>query len=203
MYSYYHPSFLLIHHPQVQSLTLTNPSHHPVMIQPVLLHHYPHPQKIFQVFFESGSLEMLDFSRASSFKLHTHHNDASPTHYLMSPDEGKKDMKLKIQFSAVDSRGASTLLVIRNNLTVLEYVVIQGKGLEGPFTIGGIQPETSPLLFQFVSSDLESCEGLYLLIASEAFSSSEINAPMSIYIVRPAFWSRGRCQIKNGVNAQM
>ena len=35
------------------------------------------------------------------------------------------------------------------------------------------------------------------LIASETSSPSELNAPMSIYIyiVRPAFWSHGRCQM--------
>ena len=68
-------------------------------------------------------------------------------------------MEVRVTFLARDSRLSSTLLILRNNLTALEYVVIQGRGLEGQFSIDGVHPDTTSLLFQFSPSDLEKCEG--------------------------------------------
>ena len=161
-FSHNHNVFSRFPSTQVQVLKLTNPSRHPVMIQPVLLHYYPQPQRIVQVLFESGSIENTDFSRSeSAFSLDpdTWGYDTSLTSHLLVPSGGKEEMEVRVTFLARDSRLSSTLLILRNNLTALEYVVIHGRGLEGQFSIDGVHPDTSSLLFQFSPSDLEKCEG--------------------------------------------
>ena len=145
--------------PQVQTLKLANPSRHPIVVQPVLLHYYPQQKKINEILYEIGSIESIDFTRSeSSFSLDPDHwgsETALPSHTLSPGSE----IELKVKFTAHDSRLSSSLLILRNNLTALEYVVVQGKGLEGQFNIDGVHPDTTSLLFQFTPSDLEKCTG--------------------------------------------
>lgn len=133
------------------------------MVQPVLLHYYPQPQKIVQILFESGSIENIDFSRSeSSFSLDPDSwgYDASLKNHILIPGGEEKEIEVRVKFVAHDGQLASTLLILRNNLTALEYVVVQGRGYEGQFNIDGVHPDTSSLLFQFTPLDLERCTGM-------------------------------------------
>jgi hypothetical protein len=146
---------------------LANPSRHPVIVQPVLLHYYPQPQKIVQLLFETGFIENLNFSLSeSSFFLDPDAwgYDSSLTSHTLFPgtekgDRERSEVEVRVKFLAHGSHLSSSLLILRNNLTGLEYVVLQGRGLEGKFSIDGVQPDTNPLLFQFNPSDLEPCSG--------------------------------------------
>ena len=147
------------------TLKLVNPSLHPVVVQPVLLHYYPHPQKIVQILFETGSIENIDFTHSqSSFSLDpdTWGYDTSLVSHVLIPGGERNEIDLQVKFLAQANRLSSTLLILRNNLTGLEYVLMQGRGLEGRFSIDGVQPGTGPLVFQFGSSDLDTCTGMYI-----------------------------------------
>jgi hypothetical protein len=159
-----------------KTLKLTNPSRHPVVVQPILLHYYPQPQRITQLLFETGLIENLNFSLSeSSFSLDPDSwgYDKSLKSHTLGPQVGgrggggggeKRDIELRLKFLARESRLVNSLLLLRNNLTGLECVLLQGKGLEGKFSIDGVQPDTgTPLVFQLSSSDLEACsEGTML-----------------------------------------
>ena len=160
---------------QTKTLKLTNPSRHPVVVQPILLHYYPQPHRITQLLFETGLIENLNFSLSeSSFSLDPDSwgYDRSLKTHTLAPHVGgrgggggdkKRDIELRLKFLARESLLASSLLLLRNNLTGLECVLLQGKGLEGKFSIDGIQPDTgTPLVFQLSSSDLEACSGTYV-----------------------------------------
>ena len=55
------------------------------------------------------------------------------------------------------------ILVFRNNLTVLDGIVVQGQGARGEFTINGKRPGThSTLLFEIKPSQLADCHSEYL-----------------------------------------
>jgi hypothetical protein len=158
-----------------KTLKLTNPSRHPVVVQPILLHYYPQPQRITQLLFETGLIENLNFSLSeSSFSLDPDSwgYDKSLKSHTLGPQVGgrggggggeKRDIELRLKFLARESRLVNSLLLLRNNLTGLECVLLQGKGLEGKFSIDGVQPDTgTPLVFQLSSSDLEACSGMYV-----------------------------------------
>ena len=148
--------------PQIQTLKLTNPTQHPVVVQPVLLHYYQQPQKIVQILFESGSIENTDFGRSqSSFSLDpdTWGYDTSLTKHILIPGSETNEVEIRVKFLAHETQLSSSLLILRNNLTGLEYVVLRGRGLEGQFSIDGVQPDTSSLLIQYSPSDLERCTG--------------------------------------------
>ena len=161
---------------QTKTLKLTNPSRHPVVVQPILLHYYPQPQRITQLLFETGLIENLNFSLSeSSFSLDPDSwgYDKSLKSHTLGPQVGgrgggggggeKRDIELRLKFLARESRLVNSLLLLRNNLTGLECVLLQGKGLEGKFSIDGVQPDTgTPLVFQLSSSDLEACSGMYV-----------------------------------------
>ena len=59
---------------------------------------------------------------------------------------------------------AASLLLIRNNLSVLDYVLLEGHGSQGLFTVNNIPPESEPLLFEFSTALLEKCQGELLLL---------------------------------------
>ena len=165
---------------QTKSLKVTNPSRYPVVVQPILLHYYPQPQRITQLLFETGLIESLNFSLSeSSFSLDPDlwGYDRSLESHTLAPQsvgrggggrekgEGDSDMEVRVKFLARESRLGNSLLLLRNNLTGLECVLLQGRGLEGRFSIDGVQPDTgNPLLFQPTSTDLEACSGTYVSI---------------------------------------
>ena len=143
-----------------------NPSNYPITVQPVFLHHYTKPLAIIDMLSELNydNIEDIDFSNsAGSFafvdkrkkgKLSTESSAASS---VLSPQS--KVHQITVAFTPKVEQTASTLLLIRNNLTVLDYVLLQGQGSLGTFTIDDIQPNAEPLVFEFTNAMLEKCHG--------------------------------------------
>jgi len=69
--------------------------------------------------------------------------------------------KVSVSFSPRVDQDLRMLLLLRNNLTVFDYVLLQGTGVQGSFAIDGVQPGTEPLLFEYSDSVLENCLGKY------------------------------------------
>ena len=67
--------------------------------------------------------------------------------------------QITVAFSPKVDSVASTLLLIRNNLTVFDYMVLRGRGVQGVFSIDGIQPSSDPLVFEFTQTMMEKCQG--------------------------------------------
>ena len=149
---------------QLQVVEVTNPSKWPLLIQPVFLHHYSHPQTIMDCFAELQSHELADVdfsqSRNSFVFLNQKKNpltEPSLPSTLLQPQS--ETYSFTVAFTPKVDEFASTLLLIRNNLTVVDYVILQGQGSLGAFTINGLQPGSEPLMFEFTTAMMEKCQG--------------------------------------------
>ena len=143
-------------------MEVSNPSNYPVTVQPVLLHHYERPHTIINMLSElhHEDIHDIDFSQsATSFAFLNKKKDSisAKTSSILPPLSVAHH--IVVAFTPKVEQTASTLLLIRNNLTVLDYVVLQGHGSLGTFTIDNIQPNSDPLMFEFTSAMLEKCQG--------------------------------------------
>ena len=148
-------------------LEVSNPSDYPVRVQPVFLHHYTRPHSIIDMLssLRHDHIQDIDFSQsAGSFAFldeekDSFSTDSSIASSVLPPQSDSHH--IVVAFTPKVEQKASTLLLIRNNLTVLDYVVLQGQGSLGAFTIDNIQPNSDPLMFEFTNGMLEKCQGTY------------------------------------------
>ena len=144
---------------------VSNPSNYPVTVQPVFLHHYTKPNAIIDVLSElnhNDNIQDIDFSKsAGSFafvdKKKKISSESSAASSVLPPQS--EVHHIVVAFTPKVEQTASTLLLIRNNLTVLDYVLLQGQGSLGTFTIDDIPPNADPLMFEFTNAMLEKCHG--------------------------------------------
>ena len=147
----------------LQSLVfnVTNPSRQPLMIQPILLQHYTDSESIIDFLSEEMDSN-LDFSAVQTnfFSFPKDHpqfeSESSMTNTVLQPND---PFQITVTFAPKVDAMASTLLLVRNNLTVLDYMVLRGRGIQGVFSIDGIQPGSDPLEFEFTQSMMEQCHG--------------------------------------------
>lgn len=147
---------------------VSNPSNYPVTVQPVFLHHYTRPNAIIDMLSELNheNIQDIDFSKsAGSFafideKQKKISSESSVASSVLPPQS--EAHHIVVAFTPKVEQTASTLLLIRNNLTVLDYVLLQGQGSLGTFTIDNIQPNADPLMFEFTNAMLEKCHGVYM-----------------------------------------
>lgn len=152
---------------QLQVVEVSNPSNYPVTVQPVLLHHYTKPNAIIDMLSElnhNDNIQDIDFSKsAGSFafvdKKKRITSESSAASSVLPPQS--EAHHIVVAFTPKVEQTASTLLLIRNNLTVLDYVLLQGQGSLGTFTIDDIQPNADPLMFEFTNTMLEKCHGMH------------------------------------------
>ena len=136
-------------------------------MQPVFLHHYTKPDTIIDMLSElhHNNIQGIDFSKsAGSFafvdnKKKKISSESSAASSVLPPQS--EAHHIVVAFTPKVEQTASTLLLIRNNLTVLDYVLLQGQGSLGTFTIDDIQPNADPLTFEFTNAMLEKCHGVY------------------------------------------
>ena len=144
-------------------MNVSNPSQHPVLIQPVLLQYYSKPKPMLD-FLSDRLASDLDLSpiQSSSFAFMrddaVFETDSSLAEVVVQPDDL---YQILVLFTPKTELEASTLLLIRNNLTVLDYVALRGRGTQGVFSIDGIQPSSDPLTFEFTQAMMERCHGKY------------------------------------------
>lgn len=151
---------------------MTNPSYRPLLIQPVMLQHYTKFQSVVDLLSEQldPNLHNLDFSPllTSSFRFsrrrRSTHGDTSLASTIVQPNNS---VRISIAFSPHVDKAANTLLLIRNNLTVFDYILLRGHGIRGVFSINGIQPSSDPLLFEFSQAMLEKCQGVFIMYVLE------------------------------------
>lgn len=152
---------------QIQTLELSNPTSWPLTIQPVLLHHYSRPHTIVNLLADRMDPELhnIDFSQSSSyfaFHVDSRTTDSAISSTVLPPYS--KPYPITVAFTPKMDLQAASLLLIRNNLTVLDYVLLEGHGSQGLFTVNNIPPGSEPLLFEFSTALLEKCQGELLLL---------------------------------------
>ncbi len=68
------------------------------------------------------------------------------------------NQSLDMTFSPVSDHPVNGLLLLRNNVTVFDYIELRGLGSRGFITVGGVHPGGPfPLLFEYSPSMMEEC----------------------------------------------
>ena len=162
----------------MRELLVENPSSQMIIVQAVLLSDYPNPESIIQLIkmgfhinWSENELESVE-TKPKSFLLanltsdHNIHQNIKQTFgvnphvnsltFLM-PAFSKN--KISIQFSPQDDSSlASTILLLRNNLTILDAIFLQGQGGNAILKIANQLPgENSVLTFDLLEKHLKSC----------------------------------------------
>ena len=133
----------------------------PLLVQPVFLSHYTHPQTIIDSLLDrfDPRLRNLNFSHLSnSFSFVSSASPETALATTLLPPHSKL-FEMAVAFSPKVDQELNTLLLLRNNLTVFDYVIVQGSGVQGSFAIDSVQPGTEPLMFEFPNSVMENCLG--------------------------------------------
>ncbi|GFS73636.1 transmembrane protein 131 [Nephila pilipes] len=169
----------------VKDFTLENPSSLPVLVQVVPLSLYPNPTNIISILKERygdefGSSNILKDSEAFSLEDLEDNNPNPDNHipaYRKSLEEffgiqtHKKSiamlltpgMRVRIQvgFTPIDDSLKSSLILIRNNLTVMDALLVYGQGGYGQIKFGNIPPGSdSMLMFELNERLLKDCDGI-------------------------------------------
>ena len=142
---------------QARVIHVSNPGRAPLLFQPLLIHSYSHPNRVVDALAErmDAELQGLDVSHSqASFSIHQPPGLSLPPPALLPPSER---YDITVAFTPKFDGLSSSLLLIRNNLTGLDYVLLRGRGSVGSFTIDGIQPSSEPLIFDFSMALLERC----------------------------------------------
>ncbi|XP_075545402.1 transmembrane protein 131 isoform X1 [Dermacentor variabilis] len=168
----------------VRQLTLENPSSLPVLVQVLPLFLYPDLDAALTM--AAHSTGMLNLSAAlksepSAFSLQDlEEYNPSPDNVFLAYGKGLEEyfhvqthrkslafqltpgmrVRVKVGFSPKDDQPASSLLLIRNNLTVVSAVMLKGQGGYGQLRLGNKVPGGDAVLtFELSESHLKDCDG--------------------------------------------
>ncbi len=179
---------------------MENPSSQLILVQVVLLSDYPNPEAILQLlksgFHTQWSENELNSAEAKPKSFHLANltsvetvsnrkniketigvNPDSNSVTLLMPSGSRK--KVSISFTPKDDSSlVSTILLIRNNLTIIDAVFIQGQGGNGVLKIGNQLPGSKSVLsFELLEKHLKSCSK----------SKSQTSSTTSSYSIEPTF----------------
>jgi len=166
-----------------RDIYLENPSDDSILLQLILISHYYDPYSLIELLGISD--KDVDISKSNIFTLHPSKLDEEKHVYLETMKENNKIMsmmsiiphnesitilllpkskqKTRVYFNPnhdTVGKRMSTILVLRNNLTSLETVWLEGEGIYGEllFQSGHLQEETSILHFELTEKHLKSCD---------------------------------------------
>ncbi|GAB6023951.1 hypothetical protein CHUAL_008681 [Chamberlinius hualienensis] len=157
----------------VEELVLENTANVPVIVQVIPLCAYPHPSAVVNTLQRSGieGLPSVLAYNETVFRLSTNQSynhrmlpvflqetSIHPESVVLLIKPGEK-VRVPVLFTPISEKEVSTLLLIRNNLTVLEVVHLQGAGANCDIRFGSRAPGSStPLLFELTEKHLKDCE---------------------------------------------
>uniref|UniRef100_A0A8C7GGH3 Transmembrane protein 131 n=1 Tax=Oncorhynchus kisutch TaxID=8019 RepID=A0A8C7GGH3_ONCKI len=142
-------------------VVLENPADVPVYVQVLPLALYPNLLAV------THKLRLPHFTPDTmEFQVHRNHvssagfaegSTTQPYVYnlMLQPEEVRS---LRLKFSPVSNHTVSSLLMLRNNLTVMEFLVVQGQGSYERLKVGGKAPGPGGFLrFKMTESLLKDC----------------------------------------------
>lgn len=168
----------------VRQLTLENPSSLPVLVQVLPLFMYPDLDAALAMAAQSSGLHNLSASMRRDDGIFTLQDleeyNPSPDNVFLAYGKGLEEyfhvkthrkslafqltpgmrVRVKVGFSPRDDQPAVSLLLIRNNLTVMSAVMLKGQGGYGQLRIGNKAPGSDSVLnFDISESHLKDCDG--------------------------------------------
>ncbi|KAI4891999.1 hypothetical protein NFI96_034213 [Prochilodus magdalenae] len=153
-----------------EELVLENPADVPVYVQVLPLALYPNPSAFTGMLedrFLRGKLSTID---TNTLEFEVQRNQSSvmsstgfvegPTrpfvfNVLLMPGEAKS---LSVKFTPISNHSVSSLLIVRNNLTVVDLIMVHGQGTRESLKLAGKAPGPgSSLRFKMTEALLKDC----------------------------------------------
>ncbi|KAL4656850.1 transmembrane protein 131 [Arapaima gigas] len=141
-------------------VVLENPADIPVYVQVLPVALYPNPSTFAEKLADSSFIETFCVVLQTSITKGAAGFVEGQTrphvcNLLLLPHEVKS---FTVQFNPVGSHTVTSLLIVRNNLTVLDYVMVQGQGTTESLKVAGKAPGPgSSLRFKMTESLLKDC----------------------------------------------
>uniref|UniRef100_A0A673WKB2 Transmembrane protein 131 n=1 Tax=Salmo trutta TaxID=8032 RepID=A0A673WKB2_SALTR len=161
-------------------VVLENPADVPVYVQILPLALYPNPSVFVGKLgnrFPLGKLSNID-TKSLEFQVNRNlgssgfvEGSTRPLVYnvVLQPGEVKS---FSLRFTPSGNHSVSSLLIVRNNLTVIDVIVVHGQGTTGSLQVAGTPPGPgSSLLFQMTEASLKDCTESELLLPVEPKST--------------------------------
>uniref|UniRef100_A0A8C5QC89 Transmembrane 131 like n=1 Tax=Leptobrachium leishanense TaxID=445787 RepID=A0A8C5QC89_9ANUR len=178
----------------VQYVTLKNPSPFPVIMQLLPLSQYPNPQAVLGLLNKwYGVTEQAIDVTTSEFHLQKECRQMSEElkectsevlEFQLQPWESQR---VGIVFAPLEYKKVTSLIVIRNNLTILDTITVEGVGATEMLRVGGRLPGIGgSLRFKVPESTLMDCsqqlkEGKQILSITKSFKVENIGSlPITI-----------------------
>uniref|UniRef100_A0A8C5SW64 Transmembrane 131 like n=1 Tax=Laticauda laticaudata TaxID=8630 RepID=A0A8C5SW64_LATLA len=179
----------------VKYFTLRNPSYFPVTLQLLPLSFYPDPQaplsllsKWFGANIKSINYTTTEFRLTEEYTYQEGHDyrrsGSEMLHLKLQPLEMKR---VGVVFTPLDYRRVTSLILVRNNLTILDMVHVEGIGAKELLKVGGRLPGAGgSLRFKVPESTLMDCrqqlkDGKHILSITKSFKVENIgHLPITI-----------------------
>uniref|UniRef100_A0AAX7TEQ9 Transmembrane protein 131 n=1 Tax=Astatotilapia calliptera TaxID=8154 RepID=A0AAX7TEQ9_ASTCA len=156
-----------------EEVILQNPADVPVYVQVLPLALLPNPSVFSGKLadrFPLGNLSNININ-TNTFEFQVHRNQVSPLlictgfvegstrpfvyNLLLLPGEVKS---FNIRFTPIGNHSVSSLLIVRNNLTVIDTIILHGRGTTESLKVGGKLPgQGSSLRFKMTEALLKDC----------------------------------------------
>ncbi|XP_060530816.1 transmembrane protein 131 isoform X2 [Cylas formicarius] len=187
-----------------RSIVLHNPASYSLVVQLIFERDYPHVEMLYDgipsnfllsserkysnskifVFDEGQKMGQQEFFR-EYLKMKVY-KQSMP--FLLLPGQSEK---VTLRFYAEDSKSYSSLLILRNNLTILETVRLNGEGSVPMFKFGNRKPGSSqPLLFEMTDKHMKDCE-----------KQKSYTSPLPNLTVKRSFTARNMGDIPISINS--
>uniref|UniRef100_A0A665TWD4 Uncharacterized protein n=1 Tax=Echeneis naucrates TaxID=173247 RepID=A0A665TWD4_ECHNA len=152
-----------------EEVILQNPADVPVYVQVLPLALLPNPS-VFSGKFPLGNLSNINID-TNTFEFQVHRNQVSASatssgfaegstrpfvyNLVLLPGEVKS---FSVRFTPISNRSVSSLLIVRNNLTVIDTIVLHGRGTTESLKVAGKPPgQGSSLRFKMTEALLKDC----------------------------------------------
>ncbi|KAH1021032.1 hypothetical protein HUJ04_010605 [Dendroctonus ponderosae] len=154
-----------------KTLILQNPANHSIVVQLIFENDYPHAEMLYDGL-PSSFIPPSDikYTSANWFSFDKRVMENQQKHFvenlrinvykqslplILMPGQSKR---VNLDFTAEEARPYSSLLLIRNNLTILEVVRLNGKGTIPRFEFATLQPgDQKPLQFELSEKHMRPC----------------------------------------------
>ncbi|XP_052281424.1 LOW QUALITY PROTEIN: transmembrane protein 131-like [Dreissena polymorpha] len=163
-------------------IMIENPGDTPIVIQVVPLHLYPSPQVIvdlirnnlpphFSEYVETDDPDIFTLpelsalnaradSQYNKFRKHVDDTLSVQSHRGTLSTFLAKNAKVKVQvgFRPKDDNIKTSLIIVRNNLTIIDAIVLEGQGGRGELKLNNKRPGLASLQFDIAEKHLKHCD---------------------------------------------
>ncbi|XP_052077045.1 transmembrane protein 131-like isoform X3 [Mytilus californianus] len=167
----------------VSDFIVENPGNVPVLIQILPLSLYPNPQTIIELLSQRLTSDISDMIETDDLDIFTlpdleqyNPNPQNPVpgfrkhiestlgvkphkHSITTVLQPGVKVKVRVGFQPRDDISRTSLILIRNNLTIIDAIVVQGQGGRGEMKLSNKKPGSGiPLQFDMTEKHLKNCD---------------------------------------------